>query len=178
MKIRLDSARFEPFRWQERVAVAAAEVAQPNVEAVDPVEVDGTLSFADPNFWLEMRLQARARLVCDRCLEPFEQTVSSRLELAVAERPERRGGTGERELSQDELGLVEVEGEILDTGPLVREQIVLDLPVKPLCKADCAGLCPRCGANRNLGECGCGEPAPDPRWAALTALRDKLDDRA
>ena len=61
-------------------------------------------------------------------------------------------------------------GDQLDLERLARDAVLLELPAAPLCREDCRGLCPSCGADWNEGPCGC-EPAPDPRWAALDALR-------
>jgi uncharacterized protein len=58
----------------------------------------------------------------------------------------------------------------IDLGPLARDAIVLELPMATLCREDCAGLCPQCGADRNEGPCGCLAPR-DPRWANLDVLR-------
>lgn len=179
MKIRLDSARFEPFRWQEKVTIPAADLDRTGVVSLAPTEVSGLLSFAEPNFVLELRLGTRAAVECDRCLKPVELDLEGRLQLMVIERHERptKGAEAaeERELTEDELGVLEVAGDSLDTTPIVREQILLELPVKPLCREDCAGLCPTCGADRNLGACGCEARVIDPRWAALEAVRSKLD---
>jgi uncharacterized protein len=60
----------------------------------------------------------------------------------------------------------------LDLEPLARDAVLLNLPLAPLCRADCAGLCPICGADLADGDCGCDEESGDPRWAALDALRD------
>jgi len=60
--------------------------------------------------------------------------------------------------------------ETIDLGPLARDAVVLELPMAPLCREDCAGLCVQCGANRNEGDCGCVAPR-DPRWANLDVLR-------
>jgi uncharacterized protein len=62
-------------------------------------------------------------------------------------------------------------GDHLDLEPLAREAVVLSLPLVPLCRPDCAGLCPTCGADRNAGPCACPPPDGDPRWSALDALR-------
>ncbi len=80
----------------------------------------------------------------------------------------------EVELEKDELGAIVIEGEHLDTEPLIIEQILLEIPMKPLCAAECRGLCPRCGADRNVLPDCCEEPAGDERWEALGALRDRL----
>ncbi len=65
---------------------------------------------------------------------------------------------------------------VLDTEPLLYEQLQLNIPMRQLCREDCAGLCPTCGANRNAGECGCEVDDADPRWSALAALRPKIED--
>ena len=63
-------------------------------------------------------------------------------------------------------------GDLVDLEPLLRETVMLELPEAPLCSAECAGLCPTCGINRNEGTCDCVQEVGDPRWAALDALRD------
>ena len=178
MKIRLDSARFEPFRWQEKLSIPAADLDRIGLISLAPAEVSGELAFADPSFMLELRLGAQASLECDRCLKPVEVDLAGRLQLMVVERDERPKpgeSTEERELVEDELGVLEVTGDTFESAPLVREQLLLELPAKPLCREECAGLCPTCGADLNLGPCGCKTRAIDPRWAALEEVRSKLD---
>lgn len=67
-----------------------------------------------------------------------------------------------------------IEGDQIDLAPVVREHVLLELPDDPLCKADCAGICPLCGTDRNLADCSCDLTVRDERWAALDELR--LDD--
>ena len=69
----------------------------------------------------------------------------------------------------------ELVGDQLDLRPMVRELVLLDLPEAPVCREDCAGLCPTCGVDRNEVSCGCTTTATDPRWDALGALRAELD---
>jgi uncharacterized protein len=76
------------------------------------------------------------------------------------------------QLEEDELGIVRVAGNEISTEPLLAEQVLLNLPMKPLCRPACAGLCPTCGADRNLEHCGCKLPA-DARLAGLEAWFDK-----
>jgi uncharacterized protein len=63
-----------------------------------------------------------------------------------------------------------LEDDVIDLEPMVRDALLLELPLAPLCRDDCAGLCPTCGANRNDEPCDCAEAEPDPRWAALRSL--------
>jgi uncharacterized protein len=59
----------------------------------------------------------------------------------------------------------------IEFGPLIREDVLLSIPMHTLCKPDCAGLCPTCGQNKNEGDCTCADETVDPRWADLEALR-------
>ena len=72
----------------------------------------------------------------------------------------------------------EIVGDQLDLRPVARELVLLDAPSTPLCREDCAGLCPTCGANLNDGTCGCSAPPADPRWSALDQLKGALDPDA
>jgi uncharacterized protein len=75
---------------------------------------------------------------------------------------------GDAPIAEDEL--YPIVDDTIDLGPLVRDAIVLELPMAPLCREDCRGLCPQCGADRNEGDCSCAAPK-DPRWANLDVLR-------
>jgi uncharacterized protein len=82
------------------------------------------------------------------------------------------------EVYQDEIGedddAFPIEGDQIDLVPAVREAVLLELPDDVLCRDDCAGICPVCGIDRNVGSCDCDTTVRDERWAALDALR--LDD--
>jgi uncharacterized protein len=68
-----------------------------------------------------------------------------------------------------------VNGDELDPGEVVLQELFLEHPLKPLCSEDCQGLCPKCGGLRGTEECTCDEEAPaDPRWQALAELKDRL----
>lgn len=77
----------------------------------------------------------------------------------------------ERPTSDDEWGF---DGEQVDLAPVARELLALELPLAPLCRDDCAGLCPACGADRNTVDCGHDTAPTDPRWGALAELREQL----
>ena len=76
------------------------------------------------------------------------------------------------ELSEENLGVAEFTGDTLDLNEFAREQLVLNLPARVLCREDCAGLCETCCANKNLSPCGCVTETIDPRWQALKGLVD------
>ena len=93
---------------------------------------------------------------CDRCLEPvtvpFSYTVS-------------READFKEESAEEEQAYIE--GYTLDVDALVRDELFVHIPVKVLCREDCRGICNRCGANLNYGDCGCDVTEPDPRMAAI-----------
>jgi uncharacterized protein len=105
---------------------------------------------------------------CRRCLRP----VHGELVAEVREIFERAPRLREGDLTEaDQAETYPLTGDTLDLAPLVRDALLLELPLAPLCRADCAGLCPTCGADRTEGPCGCAEPVVNPRWAALDALQ-------
>ena len=101
--------------------------------------------------------------ICRRCTAP----VGGELVVTVAERfcePEGHHGDPEDEEAYP------IFADQLDLRPMARDALVLELPLAPLCRPGCAGLCPVCGADRNEEECGCVTPT-DARWASLDVLR-------
>jgi uncharacterized protein len=108
-------------------------------------------------------------LECGRCVEPFQMPLEARWDLRympaadVAAEPDR-------EITEDDLTTAFYRDESLDVIEMLREQFQLVLPMKPLCAESCRGLCPECGANLNLAECGCQPRWEDPRLAPLKGL--------
>jgi uncharacterized protein len=114
-----------------------------------------------------------ARLTCSRCLEPLSATVAPEVDLCLQPCPTAHE---EVELGRDDLEVDFYREDTLDVAGLVRSEAELALPMKPLCRADCQGLCPTCGTNRNLTSCGCEARPIDPRLAPLEALKSRLTD--
>jgi uncharacterized protein len=75
------------------------------------------------------------------------------------------------ELTEAEMSLSVFDGEAIDVDEIVKEQILLAVPSRVLCREDCKGICPACGIDRNTGECSCVTDNTDPRWAALKNLK-------
>jgi uncharacterized protein len=102
-------------------------------------------------------VEATYEAQCSRCLRPITRTVSNH----VRELFEPDPIDGET---------YPLEGEEIDLELPVRDTLLLDLPAAPVCREDCAGLCPHCGADRNETDCDCDPNPPDPRWDALKSL--------
>jgi uncharacterized protein len=113
--------------------------------------------------------EATAHQACGRCLEPLVTRVAPAVDLQIV--PQPSGRQGDIELGRDDLEVDFYKGDLLDVGGLLRSETDLALPMKPLCRPDCRGLCPVCGGNKNVTECRCDPRGPDPRLAPLEALR-------
>ena len=110
-------------------------------------------------------LHAPWRDECRRCLRPLSGILEVAVEEQYAEEP---GPAGD---------LFPITGGQIDLAPMVREEILLALPDAPLCRPDCPGLCPLCGADLQEGPCGCDTAARDERWAVLDQLRRDMQSR-
>ena len=117
------------------------------------------------------QLEGRLELTCGRCLEAFELPVAADFDLLLAPGPEPVSGE-EKELSAPDLDLDFYSDEIVDLEGIIREQIILQIPLKLLCREECQGLCPLCGADLNQGKCACSEQRFDSPFAALSRLKE------
>ncbi len=112
---------------------------------------------------------------CARCLEPVIQEVDRKFDLLY--RPLGvDAGRAEISVTSAEAEISYYQGEGLLLEDAVREQVLLALPLRVICREDCKGLCPHCGKNLNVEQCSCAEPMEDPRWAALKDIRGKLEE--
>jgi uncharacterized protein len=117
--------------------------------------------------------QGSFQVPCARCVEPVQIPLAAEFDLIF--RPLGvDAGAAERSISAPETEIGYYQGDSLALEDVLREQVLLSLPVRTLCKEDCKGLCPRCGANRNNQPCTCEEGPSDPRWEALAGLRGRI----
>jgi len=125
-----------------------------------------------------VRGSARTTIVqtCGRCLARAPQTVAPEFSMVY----EPAGGTSptiESDVTSRDLGVTFFEGTELDLSPEIRQAVLLALPLKPLCRETCKGLCPTCGANLNDGPCACAPHADAPAATTLEGLAKKWADR-
>jgi uncharacterized protein len=171
----------EPLLFDEAIAPGVLEYA-PDLRQVGPLGVKGQADLVvehrgSHDHVDDIRVRADYKgdfeVLCARCVDPVELPVTGAFDLLF--RPESADAeSGERSITEDEteIGYYEDSGLLLED--VVREQVLLSLPTRTLCKPDCQGLCPRCGQNLNVAKCSCDEAAADPRWNALAGLADKL----
>ena len=133
-------------------------------------EVNGKIRLAGNEVFVNGHVDARAQVECDRCLKPVEVPVNADFELEYISGSEYETSAA-AELTEAEMSVSVFDGKAIDVDEIVKEQILLTVPTRMLCREDCKGICPECGTDRNTGECSCVTSDIDPRWAALKKLK-------
>ena len=137
------------------------------------VEVSGRVRLIRTNRGLLAygELDARARGACSRCLRPVETPVHLTIEEEYLPTVDVTTGQPLPKQADDDGASFEIDAHHhVDLTEAVRQALVMNEPMRPLCRPDCAGLCNQCGADLNEGRCACPEQPADDRWAALRAL--------
>jgi uncharacterized protein len=164
-KIRTAEDHFERVYEPGELAVASEDF-----RVIRPVSLKFDIYKDKQHFRLVGRVETTLELNCSRCLDAFTWPVDASFDLRYHPLT-ATSGDAEREIQDDDLTTAFYENDEIDLGQMMQEQFYLTLPMKPLCSADCRGLCPVCGINRNHGTCTCTTDVEDPRLAALKTLR-------
>jgi len=160
----------------------------PLVFTMQPVEMGGLLFHfdqpitGDAEIWntgdellVRARVKGETLVECSRCLTPFTLPIQARFEEEFVE-GDPKADDDDDDLLTDDRTVTHFLGDAIDLSDAIRENVLLELPMKPLCSEDCKGLCPTCGANLNDGPCTCTEAIEiDPRLAAFKDLLRKPD---
>jgi uncharacterized protein len=140
------------------------------VKLTAPATVNGKIRLAGNEVFVNGHVDTRAQVECDRCLKLIELPVNADFELEYITGSEYET-SAVAELTEAEMSVAVFDGEALDVDEIVKEQILLAVPTRMLCREDCKGICPQCGVDKNTGECNCETKEIDPRWAALKNLK-------
>ena len=169
MKIDLSKIDGEPIRFAETFGLDADRFDPTRVTGPMEVRLEGSVRPVGDNYLVGGHTHAIGKVSCGRCLEPVDWQMESDFDLEVG-LAEAAPLDPELALDAEDLDVVYLEEPLLDLEGRAIEQVELEMPIRVLCSEECAGLCPRCGSNRNVeGACRC-EPEADPRWAALKDL--------
>ena len=114
-------------------------------------------------------VQAKVPVECSRCLKVFDQPLTIELEEEFFPTIDVNNGSA-LEIPDDPSSFFIDDHHILDLREAIRQNALLAIPMKPLCKEDCAGLCSQCGKDLNTKQCKCNKQEIDPRWAKLVNL--------
>ena len=140
------------------------------VKQSEPLEANATAELLEGQIRVTGELQTKIEMVCARCLEPVVEEVHRDFDLFY--QPLLKGTPNDEErLKDDDTEIGFFEGEGLFLADVLKEQVLLSLPMKVICQSDCRGLCPHCGANLNQEQCRCERHTSDPRLAPLARLK-------
>ena len=182
MFIEIHELELHPVDFDEELRPGTIDLG-PDLRQVADLRADGRAQLVEEHHGkhqkikdirLSGQLATRLELPCARCLEPVVDDVKRSFDLLY--RPQG-SDAGREELSvtsaEAEVSYYRGDGLLLEDA--LREQVLLAVPLKAICREDCKGLCPHCGVNLNHEQCSCAEPAEDARWSALKDIRDKLE---
>jgi uncharacterized protein len=147
-----------------RPTVAELGIVDPKFDPDATVEVSLRLESLTDGIVVDGLLRAPWADSCRRCLAPAGGDVVSEV-----------GELFQHVVTDPDA--FEIVGDQIDLGAMIRENILLDAPVAPLCRPDCAGLCPTCGIDLNTAACDCVTAVVDPRWEALSQLKANLPEQ-
>jgi uncharacterized protein len=142
------------------------------IESAGDLTVWGDVSRLKDQLIFRGHFSLPVRLMCARCAEQFERTIETELIFVLKFLPDQAEEILEEGESEDFYFLPEGTLEF-DYTDLIRERVILDVGLKPLCREECKGICPHCGTNLNIEECSCEKEEIDERWLPLKDLTDR-----
>ena len=139
------------------------------VRLISPVRGDLSIKKVGPEVVIQGDIITEAELECSRCLKNY--TAEIHVPVDVMYHPvEEQKTEGKYEIKEDELDVGFYAGDEFDLLELLKEQVILNIPMKPLCSETCRGICPRCGADLNMNKCNCNLNEVDSRLEILKGL--------
>ncbi|MBZ5552687.1 MAG: DUF177 domain-containing protein [Acidobacteriia bacterium] len=173
MFIALKDLAIQPIVISEVLEPGVVDLRSADFRQSGHLSVEAVASLVSEEVRIEGTLEVEIETACSRCLESMRIPVKKSFDLFY--RSHKSMGPVERdeeiELRRPDLDVGFYVGTGLELVDTLREQILIELPMKPVCQVGCQGLCPHCGANRNLASCSCGDEEFDPRWAGLSGLK-------
>src|SRR4051812_6814294 len=169
MRIELDKLEQPDNRFAHVYEPDEIVLDEEHARLTSPPEVSGRMNRSGHEVRLRGKINTTAEVDCDRCLKSVSVPVETEFDVTYVP-AEDYTSSDAAELQETDLSLSVFDGETIDIDELVREQVLLALPARALCGEECQGLCPVCGADRNVQPCDCQSKEIDPRWAALKAV--------
>jgi len=171
VKIGINSLKPEPIWLEQTETAVELHLAVDGVEFPAPVRVKVKVTRMQEDVLAQGRVWTAARLACSRCLEPFDLDLEGSFDaLFVPDTGAYATRKGRRDFEWGDERVNFYSEMTIDLSAEIRECLELELPLKPLCRPSCAGLCPQCGKDLNDGPCDCPPDEGDDPWAALRKL--------
>lgn len=163
--------RFEESAHSFPMLMAMAESS--SCDFLSPVTIDLNLYRVNDMYRGEGSVETSIRFQCSRCLEEFAYPVHSEFALNFTAEPESTDDSclqGEYEIMAEQAGLVPFNNDEIDLTEPMQDQVLMALPIRPLCRDDCRGLCPQCGTDLNRGSCSCEKAVFNSKFESLAGL--------
>jgi uncharacterized protein len=170
MRIELDKLEERGGKFERLYEANQLPLDDPEVRLVEPAEVSGRIRRKGADVELRGQLHTKLEVPCGRCLQPVELPISTEFNERFV-RTISWAAEEQHELGAEDLNISVFDDEGIELDALVREEILLAVPVNVLCREDCQGLCPLCGIDRNMDNCQCDNDEVDSRWQKLKELQ-------
>ncbi len=170
MRIELDKLEERGGKFAQLYEASELPLNDPEVRLVESAEISGRIRREGPDVELRGQLHTKLEVPCGRCLQPVELPISAEFNERFV-RTISWAAEEQHELEAEDLNISVFDGEGIELDALVREEILLAVPVNVLCREDCRGLCPLCGIDRNMDNCRCETDEVDSRWQKLKELQ-------
>jgi DUF177 domain-containing protein len=173
MRIDVRELELGPLKVAGEVPLEDLKIESPEIQVLGQVWVGLEAEKHGGEVRVRGRFTAEIQLPCARCLESVTVPLAAEFDQFYHSHKDRRL-TGEIELQENDTEIAFYFGDFIEVSDIIREQILLGLPMKPICREDCKGLCLYCGRNRNLDACNCHSLFVDPRFAQLLKMKDRM----
>ncbi|HJQ32718.1 MAG TPA: DUF177 domain-containing protein [Pyrinomonadaceae bacterium] len=173
MRIEVENLTAAGKPFEHNYGAEEVDLEDEGARVVGETAVRGSASRKGEQVRLRGEIRTEVELLCDRCLAPTRSPLAVEFDTSFIPQEAEAAKAENVELLSEDLILSAYDGEAVDLDELVREQVLLALPSRRLCREDCKGLCPKCGTDLNAGHCSCEQGEIDPRWSALAGLKDK-----
>lgn len=173
MIINFSQHRESEISFAHRYEPAEIDLDDETAQIVGQIEVMGNARRSSEIARLRGDLRGNLEVACSRCLQPIQFELNAPFEIDFVTLENYGSVNDETELNYADLSLSVYDGEEINLDEIVREQVLLALPMQRLCQEHCAGLCPTCSINKNIGSCDCSRTGIDPRWNALKQLKSR-----
>jgi uncharacterized protein len=175
MRIIIKELELGPVKMTGEVAPESLGLDPAEVMLPDPVTVTVEAEKHTLGIWVRGQFKTEGQVPCARCLEAVLVPVVSEFDLFYQQNDSQHPLTGEIELKENDTDVSFFTGDGIEVCDIVREQLLLNLPMKPVCREDCKGLCPHCGKNRNVEACDCEKVLLDPRLEPLLKIKNRMN---
>ena len=146
------------------------ELEDERVQLATQVTVKGQIKRSGAEVIVSGNISGQLFINCDRCLKPLETPLHNQFELEYVSGSDYEE-LHDAELTEEQLAISVFDGVGIDVDEIVKEQVLLAVPTRLLCRDDCKGICPVCGSDKNTTDCNCETSSGDPRWDVLRSLK-------